>query len=232
VVNLRGVGESSPGREPAGYTFRRHVDDLEVVRWRLGVERWVFIGSSGGGCIGLLYALWAPHALSGLIARWIGPSGRRIAADARSRLSPRHPDRQQYLLAAPLRRHPTLLHSFGATPGEWQELPENLWVLCREGQPMVMTEGTNERRKPAYEEFVSVFDVDARLGEIRTPTLVVAGACDPLVPLAECRRLHDGVPQAELVVLEETAHGDQDSWDSPDARKYLAALWRFLAGRR
>src|SRR5262249_53375506 len=42
LVNPRGVGGSSPGREPADYTFRRHVDDLEAVRRRLGVDRWVF----------------------------------------------------------------------------------------------------------------------------------------------------------------------------------------------
>src|SRR5262249_6297272 len=117
LVNPRGVGGSSPGREPADYTFRRHVDDLEAVRRRLGVDRWVFFGGSGGGCIGLLYALWAPRALSGLIARWIGPSGRRIAADARSNLSPCSPERQRALLAAPLSRHPTILRPFGAAPG-------------------------------------------------------------------------------------------------------------------
>ena len=39
-VNPRGVGRSSPGRTPEDYTFRRHVDDLEAVRCRLGGERW------------------------------------------------------------------------------------------------------------------------------------------------------------------------------------------------
>jgi proline iminopeptidase len=208
------------------------VADLEAVRQHLGGERWVFLGGSGGGCIALLYALRAPQGLTGLIPQWISVSGRRVAANPQSRLSPLHPAYQQDLTAAPLRRHPTILQPFGATPGEWRQLPSEHWVLCQGGEPvLVMGAGDAERRKPSFEEFVSTFDVEARLSEIEFPTLVAAGARDPYFPLAECRRLHANIPRSELVVLEDTGHGiGAEEWDGPDARKYVAALRRFLAG--
>ncbi len=89
-VNPRGVGQSTPQWQPDDVTFARHIDDLEAVRQQLGGEPWVYWGASGGGCIGLLYALRYPEALPGLILAAIGPSGRQIAADARSVLSPLH----------------------------------------------------------------------------------------------------------------------------------------------
>jgi pimeloyl-ACP methyl ester carboxylesterase len=59
------------------------------------------------------------------------------------------------------------------------------------------------------------------------PTLVIAGQHDPLIPLDHAERLAAGLPQAELVVLEETGHGNTDP-GSVDGAKYQAAIRRFL----
>lgn len=96
AINARGVGRSS-GREPRDYTFRQHVADLEVVRRHLDVDRWVFWGGSGGGCIALLYALLYPQALDGVIVEYMGASGPRIADDERSLVNPAHPEYQRDL---------------------------------------------------------------------------------------------------------------------------------------
>ena len=49
-------------------------------------------------------------------------------------------------------------------------------------------------------------DWRGRLGEIRAPTLVIHGAEDPLFPLEHGRALADEIPDARLLVLEETGH--------------------------
>src|SRR5262245_30597035 len=66
-VNARGLGNSSSPRLQREITFAQLVDDLEAVRRQLGLDRWVYLGGSSGGCIGLLYALRYPQSLAGLI---------------------------------------------------------------------------------------------------------------------------------------------------------------------
>jgi proline iminopeptidase len=80
-VNARGLGTSSPVRLQRELTFSQLVDDLEAVRTRLGLDRWVYWGGSSGGCIGLLYALRYPQSLAGLIVEMSTPSGDGFITD-------------------------------------------------------------------------------------------------------------------------------------------------------
>jgi pimeloyl-ACP methyl ester carboxylesterase len=54
---------------------------------------------------------------------------------------------------------------------------------------------------------IAAFDTVARLGAIRCPTLVLVGKEDILVPSSFSEQLAEGIPNAELVVLEKTGHG-------------------------
>jgi 3-oxoadipate enol-lactonase len=50
------------------------------------------------------------------------------------------------------------------------------------------------------------FDSRARLGEIRCPTLILAGACDTAVPLHHARMLAQGITGAKLHVVPNAGH--------------------------
>jgi 3-oxoadipate enol-lactonase len=50
------------------------------------------------------------------------------------------------------------------------------------------------------------FDVRRRLGEIRCPTLVVAGERDTTIPLSAKHALVRGIPRARLVVVPDSGH--------------------------
>jgi 3-oxoadipate enol-lactonase len=50
------------------------------------------------------------------------------------------------------------------------------------------------------------FDVRARLGQIRCPTLVIAGDRDTTVPLVCKQALQQSIPGAELVVVSDSGH--------------------------
>ncbi len=52
-----------------------------------------------------------------------------------------------------------------------------------------------------------VFDVTARLGEIRVPTLVQHGDADRLIPVAAGRELAEGIPGAQYQELAGAGHG-------------------------
>jgi 3-oxoadipate enol-lactonase len=55
-------------------------------------------------------------------------------------------------------------------------------------------------------EALARWDNRAQVREIEAPTLVVAGAEDPVVPAADAALLAEGIPRARLVVLPEAAH--------------------------
>jgi pimeloyl-ACP methyl ester carboxylesterase len=55
-------------------------------------------------------------------------------------------------------------------------------------------------------EALARWDFRDRLGDIRTPTLVLVGAEDPSTPLDHAELLARGIPDAKLVVLSDAAH--------------------------
>jgi pimeloyl-ACP methyl ester carboxylesterase len=125
-------------------------------------------------------------------------------------------------------RHAAILDFFTPTPAEWLQLREGLWVLEVGGQPVMMVPFEIERAKLFAEEFVSSFEMEERLDEIRMPTLVAASVRDPVVPLDECERVHAGLPNSQLVTLESAGHGEA-SLEPPAAKEYRAVLQGFLA---
>jgi hypothetical protein len=69
------------------------------------------------------------------------------------------------------------------------------------------------------------------LGQIRMPTLIVAGRLDTLVPLVHPEMLHAGIPQSELLVLNDSSHGGVVDALGPDRGRYGVAVRAFV-GRR
>jgi pimeloyl-ACP methyl ester carboxylesterase len=59
--------------------------------------------------------------------------------------------------------------------------------------------------------------LDGRLGEIQKPTLILHGRNDQVIPLQVGEKLHEGLPNSELVILEDSGHAAV--WDSPQQLK-------------
>ncbi len=55
-------------------------------------------------------------------------------------------------------------------------------------------------------EAIAAWDFRDRLGEVRAPTLVIAGADDPSTPVEHARVICEGLPAARLEVLDDAAH--------------------------
>jgi 3-oxoadipate enol-lactonase len=66
--------------------------------------------------------------------------------------------------------------------------------------------GNSRRTYLASIRGLASFDVRRRLGEVRCPTLVVAGDRDTTVPLTPKRLLQQSIPGAELRVVSDSGH--------------------------
>lgn len=71
LFDQRGCGRSTPHACLEKNTTWDLVEDMEVIRQKLGVERWVVFGGSWGSTLALVYAIKHPDRVLGLILRGI-----------------------------------------------------------------------------------------------------------------------------------------------------------------
>jgi len=71
LFDQRGCGRSRPHASLAANTTWDLVRDMEQIRERLGIDRWVVFGGSWGSTLGLAYAQTHPERVAGLVLRGI-----------------------------------------------------------------------------------------------------------------------------------------------------------------
>jgi proline iminopeptidase len=71
LFDQRGCGKSLPHAELEGNTTEALLSDMEMIRERLQVERWLVFGGSWGSTLALVYAETFPQRVSGLVLRGI-----------------------------------------------------------------------------------------------------------------------------------------------------------------
>lgn len=69
LLDQRGCGRSMPAGETRSNDTGGLLDDLEAIRTRLGIERWLLFGGSWGATLALRYAQTHPDRVTGLILR-------------------------------------------------------------------------------------------------------------------------------------------------------------------
>ena len=77
LFDQRGAGRSTPSGSLVANTTQHLVADIEALRQRLGVARWVVFGGSWGSTLGLAYAAAHPSSCAGLVLRGIWLARRR-----------------------------------------------------------------------------------------------------------------------------------------------------------
>ncbi len=71
TYDQRGSGRSTPHASLENNTTQHLVEDLEVLREHLGIEKWVLFGGSWGATLALAYAQAHPDRVMGMILRGI-----------------------------------------------------------------------------------------------------------------------------------------------------------------
>ncbi|MDO1580863.1 pyrimidine utilization protein D [Rhizobium oryzicola] len=208
----RGCGKTG-GEVPENGGISAMADDVLEIVDALGLTKFHFIGHALGGLIGLDLALRRPDLIDRLVLinAWsIADPHSGRCFDIRLELL------EKSGVEAFVKAQPLFLY-----PAWW--MSENAERMAHDDRHHVthFQGATNIKRRIAA---LRAFDVDARLGDITCPTLVMATKDDLLVPYTRSLRLAEGLPQAELHLTESGAHAVNIVF--PDASN--EALLRFL----
>jgi proline iminopeptidase len=201
-----GQGRSTRPESYEGISMGTWADEAEALRASLGHERIILLGHSFGGFIAQEYALRHGEHLDGLILCDTAPVVDYqdvIMANAQSRGTPEQVQAVITGLSEPV-----------ADDARFQQLLTTILPLYfNKYDPKVgakMGEAT-QYSAGAFNQGMGVclptFNVLSRLGEITVPTLVMAGRYDWITPPAQgAERLFAGLPNAKLVVFENSGH--------------------------
>lgn len=189
LMECRGTGESEHTKD--GYTLEQYAADVVGLLDHLGIRRVTFAGHSMGGGIGYLLALDHPERLDGLIL--VAP----IPAEGVGRITPEL--RQQRLEERRRRDRDAILARYRALKFR-DDVETEAWFEDRAEHILSVSDGHFERGAESMQD-LHVVD---RLGSLRTPTLMIAGAVDSLLAanLMDFLRL----PNATLEVLSRAGH--------------------------
>lgn len=197
VPDLRGHGQSRG--LPPPYTAAQLAFDLARLVDHLGIDSVMVLGYSQGGAIAQQFVLDYPARCHRLV---LACTYAFNMATVRERL-------EGHLA-------PLLLNLLGMKGFARLIIAQGLQQVRKERADWVLGLIADQDRKTmaAAWKAAMAFDSRGRLGQIKCPTLVVAGANDEAVPLHHARLLHNEITGSQLIVIDGADHAL--IWTHPD----------------
>jgi 3-oxoadipate enol-lactonase len=198
LYDCRGQGQSE--HPPGPYSMGLHADDLAALLDALGIENLHVGGISYGGEVAQAFALKYPQRTRSL-----------ILADTVSEIGP--------ALCAIIKSWIDALESKDPIRFYHATLPWNFSAQFIQDNPALLEDAKKRYAQldfPAVLRLCECFlevDFTARLGKIQAQTCIMVGEHDHLKGLDYARILRQGIPQAELHVLEGAGHAS--AWEKP-----------------
>ena len=198
LMECRGTGESE--HTQSGYEIAQYALDVVGLLDHLALERVAFAGHSMGGGIGFQLGVHHSARLTKLILKAAIPSGG---------IGPYSQDLLDQQLAARRRGDRTFFFNRYHQGRTLAELEDDDWFEDRVNHLMTISDG----HLAGGLETMSNLNLTAQLGNLITPTLVIAGSGDGLLNanLQDYQRL----PNADLAVLSRVGH--EVAVHAPDA---------------
>ena len=222
ALDVRGHGESAWSPDGA-YTYRDQAADLAAFTDRLGLDRFVLLGTSMGGIIAMTYAMEHGQRLRALVLNDIGPDAeqgsQRITQmvggrpDAFATLDDAMAYRRQ---VSPIVAARDAADQRELALGLLRQRPDSTWGWKMD--PAYITQRV-ERGAPVRPNLWPT------LARLACPALVVWGTDSDVLSEAQARRMVETLPNGELLAIPGVGHAP--SLVEPAS---LAGLERFLPG--
>lgn len=230
LLDQRGCGRSRPHAELRNNTTWDLIADIEVLRERLGIGRWLVFGGSWGSTLSLLYAEAHPSRVTELVLRGIfllRPE--EISWFYQQGASDLYPDAwEPYRDFIPPEERHDMLHAYhrrltGEDPAVALEAARRWSIWEGSTSHLLASASTVERfgadrfalafaRIEAHyfvnQAFMSVPDQILRdVGRIRhIPAVIVQGRYDVVCPMRSAWDLHRAWPEARLNIVPDAGH--------------------------
>lgn len=229
LFDQRGCGRSTPHAELAGNTTQALVCDMETLRERLGVERWLLFGGSWGSTLSLVYAETHPERVLGLVLRgiflcrpreiqWFYQEGAgRIFPDLWEEfLAPIPAAERGDLVRAYYRRltgddevtRMAAAKAWSVWEGSTSTLLPNPAVVDHFADPFnALSLARIECHYFAHDSFLEPDQILRDASRLHgLPGVIVHGRYDVVCPLESAWALHAAWPEAELHIVAEAGH--------------------------
>lgn len=199
----------SDGAPVTSMTWENLTADAEALRQMLGYEKWAVLGHSFGGMVALEYALRYPQSLSHLVLMdtcgdtwWVQENAPQLLAKRGYSAETVETARRFFNgQIAPEEMVPSARKLAGAYYHKLNllKLPQQIFMGLRmKSRPEAFIFG--------FSKLLKGWTVMDRLGEIKTPTLVMAGRDDFQFPPEHQAQLAAGIPDARLEIVERAGH--------------------------
>ena len=226
-----GCGRSPVPSNPDMWTIELFVEEVDVVRQALGLERLHILGQSWGGMLGMEYALTQPEGVDSMVI-CDSPARMDLWVEEANRLRAELPPDVQATL---------LEHELAGTTDDpaYEEACLVFYNrhVCRVPWSESVTRSFAQMPNEVYmtmngpSEFhcigtLRTWDVTPRLGEITIPTLVISGRYDEATPRIS-QEVSDGIPGSEWVLFEQSSHMPHEE----EPERFRQVVGGFLAQR-
>ncbi len=223
----RGSGQSSTDATGKNYTIRQAVEDLEVLRRALKLDRWAVLGWSYGGFLAQCYALTYPEHVTGLILVAAKSGLTKVAAKpGRGMMFVSQAERDAIQKIYGLENLDRLQRFYNKDlAGDWKRqgyhkpTPEEFIREARyEWSPA-----------PGFNNLMSTdasgISLDGRFDDFEIPTLIMEAEWDLSWGTDKIDLMRKNHPHAQLEVFKKSGH--QIFADEPE--KFFGLLKNFLA---
>jgi proline iminopeptidase len=234
LFDQRGAGRSRPHAELENNTTAKLVEDMEVIRTSLGIEKWVLFGGSWGSTLSLVYAETYPQRVLGMVLRgiflcrdedlnWFYQEG------GASRLFPDYWEDFVQQIPPPERRDVMGAYYRHLTS-------ENQIMQMSAAKAWALWEGRTATLKPCQDVVDSFTEPHRALSLARIeahyfinhtfmeedqilrnadklagiPGVIVHGRYDVICPLDNAYALHSAWPGSELIIIREAGHASRE----------------------
>jgi len=229
LMDQRGCGQSLPFGLVENNTTQDLIDDMERIREKLGIERWLLFGGSWGSTLTLLYAQQYTERVAGMVIRGVFLARQKdldwFVKEGAGRI---YPEKWQQLVSSVPEQLDTDLVKglYDAVFGQdivSKKAAVTAWIDWGDQVALMQSYKVNDKPVQVTKKMVKQVQMEIHFAHNKyfitenqilkecddlqyTPTIIIHGRNDLVCPMESGMSLHHALPNAEYIVLPNAGH--------------------------